>query len=210
MSSGGGLIVPARGAWKSVFVMSAIFSRTACLIDSHTLNVALLYDDYSSGRRAKTFFDQITLRLGGELRFSLALWRLDALALPDAASAALRDFSCANSLVLALRPETPVPAPVLAWVESWAKTRLENDSALIVLRTTQAASQTPTASLAPLRELAENYGLNFFCEAVGEPAHDSQAFTDHLRQRAQAMTPTLRQIMDCYDRGGRRPAFAGI
>ncbi len=179
--------------------MSATLTDTENLLEAPTLKAAVLYDEYSSGCRAKAFFDELMSRFDGAVPMSLVLWRMDLMQLPGAAHAALKDFGCADVVLLALRDEGSVPEAVLDWVESWARRRADEESALLVLWDCREPAidngRGPAAVLRRLQELARRYGLSFFCEWGSEPSWESQSFVEGLRLREQASTPTLVQIM---------------
>lgn len=183
--------------------MSATLNGTDSQVAAPTLKAAVLYDEYHSGCRAKAFFDQLTTRFNGEVQFSLALWRMDVLHLPGAASAALRDVGCADMLVMAMGAATNLPPSVLDWVESWANCRAYGDSALVLLWAAGEKSAAPPASLSQLQQMAGRRGLSFFDE-WGEPGRKSEAYVEHLRLHEQAITPTFQRIMDYSDRGSQR------
>jgi len=164
------------------------------------LKAAALYDEYQSGCRTKGFFDQLSARLGGEVEFNLALWRLDVLHLPGAAATALRDFACADLIVLAMQADQGLPELALEWLDSWAKCRADHNSALVVLWGVGAGSSYPVASMRALRELSQKHDLDLFCEWSAEPSGQTACHTERLRLREQMITPTLQGIREfCHE-----------
>ena len=151
---------------------------TDSALDPMILRAVILYADYDSGCRSKAFFNQLATRLGAEVQFSLALWSMDALQQPRTAEVALETYGGADLVVLALRAESILPPAVRAWVESWAVSRADEASILVVLRDRPSPTtdnESPAAAdLRELRHLAQRHGLSFICEWATQPSWESR------------------------------------
>jgi hypothetical protein len=179
--------------------MSATSLHTERQAESLALKAAVLYDAYDSGCRAKVFFDQLTALLGGEMQFSLALWRMDMLQLPGGFDAALRDFGGAELLVLAPRADRAQPASGMEWVESWAVGHTHGNAALVVLTGRLLAASDEfdplTQNVRALQSLAERLTIGFFCDWTTELGRQLRTFVDHPRRREPEVTTTLRSLI---------------
>ena len=82
--------------------MSTTLIDIDALVEAPVVNAAVVYDEFNSGCLAKAFFDRLESQSDGMVNFNLALWRMDILHLTGAASAAVRDFACADMVVVAL------------------------------------------------------------------------------------------------------------
>lgn len=97
------------------------------------LKVLLVYDDISSGLRAKAALDRLTERLPTEGVCRLDPWKLNLLDYPqlqhDAAQAAAR----ADIVLLSFHGDRPLPSAVKIWLELWMKKQNKSHQALGVL-----------------------------------------------------------------------------
>ena len=78
--------------------------------DRSKFNVAIIYEDGAAGKRAKHFYDRVIRELVDECEFSLELWSVQVLAVPEignsAAKAQTLSFSqCTAKLSSLPRPE---------------------------------------------------------------------------------------------------------
>jgi len=177
--------------------MNRLFLPPEHAAGASPLRALILYDERKSGFRAKEVFDRLTGRSDGHLRFDLALYRFDLLARRSAAAEALAEASRADLLVVALRHQQPLPRTVGAWLETWAGSHARGHQALVGLPDrgpVNPSRQTP--AVAALRACAARHGVTFLCPWDVDTALAWDGFADDLDQRAHAMTPTLRSLMD--------------
>jgi hypothetical protein len=120
----------------------------------------VLYDEISSGFRAKDVCDRIRHQLADNSNLRVDLWRTDVLA---QSPSALQQARAADMLVLALRPDTVLSKPIRAWMETWAKSRRVEDAALVFLPAESEAFLSPVVSF-ELQKFAQNNKLSFFSE----------------------------------------------
>ena len=99
-----------------------------------------------------------------------ALWRSDVLGMPGVRTEALRAALAAEYVVLSLRGDGPLPAPVERWLEKWMPLAAGRGSKLIALFD-HATAQPPAMATARnfLRRAAFAAGVTFFAHLASAP-----------------------------------------
>lgn len=162
-----------------------------------SLEVLVLYDEPDAGRRAKAWYDHLVAGFGEELRIEVKLWRFDLLNLPESREQ-MRTDADARLLVVAVKARTSLPDGFTEWLETWAKHRTHEDTALAVLPVERAADRsTPSQIVGVLRRAAERRGLTFLC-SVDSAESDGEWRATHRAQRdaAQGLTPAPAELLD--------------
>jgi len=148
------------------------------------MNVVILYDDYVGAAKVKSLFEQAAHRADDALRWIVKPWRLDMLARPLTADAALTDAADAHLLVLGLRQPLAVPGWLPAWLEQWAVYRQVQGAALAVWD--EGHGGTLSAAAAPvLSQFAQRHGLSFI-SGDAAPAEDEDAGFESERDYARS------------------------
>jgi len=154
------------------------------------LTAVVIYDHFESGCRAKALLDQATANAGGEIQFSLALWRIDRLAHPGTSNAVFQDLRRSMILVLALRPGGELPKLVSGWVECWAHSRAGGDSALVILG-------NACSTVEELGQIARRHRITLLCEQIGQTALAWQDCSlDRLQEQELTLPPIWEEIPD--------------
>ena len=160
-----------------------------------TMDVMILYDEFSSATKAKAILERATHRSDETMQWRVKLWRSDILKLPPAAEAAMAEAAGAHLIVLALGLPEFVSASLLGWLEKWATLRQVRDAALAVFD-----GANPDALSAPgapeLRQFAQRHDLGFIFDAREPSGDESSKFADGLRDREVSLTPTLQHILE--------------
>src|SRR5690348_17788474 len=82
-----------------------------------SFEVLLAYQDFSSGIRAKEFFDRLVRDHGRLFRFLCHLWKFDVLLAPELGDQAVAEAADADMIVIATHAQTELPPAVKDWVE---------------------------------------------------------------------------------------------
>lgn len=97
------------------------------------MKVAVVYEDFASGARARHFVEQLAERLESACDISRSLWRSELLGLPSIAEDAAQDAADCDYLVVSLRGDH-VPSHVLRhWIKDQLETAAGRDAAVIFL-----------------------------------------------------------------------------
>jgi hypothetical protein len=98
-----------------------------------SMKVAIVYEDFASGARARHFVEQLAKRLESACDISRSLWRSELLGLPSIAQDAARDAAECDYLVVSLRGDH-VPSHLLRhWVKDQLETAAARGAAVIFL-----------------------------------------------------------------------------
>ena len=112
--------------------MQLVNQRTGDAGDALTLEVMLVHEDLSAGRRGKEVLDQVALNLEPKADFLVNPWNFEMLRNPALQSQAVQDAAHANIVVLSVHGRAKLPATVRAWLEVWLDRRGDSPCALVV------------------------------------------------------------------------------
>jgi len=112
--------------------MQLVNQRTGDEADALTLEVMLVHEDLSAGRRGKEVLDQVALNLEPKADFLVNPWNFEMLRNPALQSQAVQDAAHANIVVLSVHGRAKLPATVRAWLEVWLDRRGDGPCALVV------------------------------------------------------------------------------
>ena len=125
--------------------------------------VVIIYEDGSTGKRAKLFYDKLIHQLEGECVFSLQLWSFQVLAIPEIRKAAANSIAEADLVIFSLRGEAELPGRLRMWIETWPRQIFDGDPMLIALVDKTTARDSRNAlTLAYLRDVAQTNRMHFW------------------------------------------------
>ena len=136
---------------------------TLDLDDKSQFKAVAIYEDGSTGRRAKRFYDKLILELEDECDFSLQLWSFQVLAIPELRKSAIESAAQADFVILSLHGKAGLPVDIREWIETWSKLIVGKGPALIALvdkSTTRGG--TNDSALAYLKGVAKRTEVDFF------------------------------------------------
>lgn len=98
------------------------------------LNVSMLYQDLSTGMRARQFLYTVLDDCQMQVEFSLALWNIALFHSPEIQEQALTDACKANLVLLSIRGDSHLGSETEDWLNQWVSRRCEDEEcALAVL-----------------------------------------------------------------------------
>ena len=131
--------------------------------DKSQFKAVAIYEDGSTGRRAKRFYDKLILELEDECDFSLQLWSFQVLAIPELRKLAIESAAQADFVILSLHGKAGLPVDIREWIETWSKLIIGKDLALITLVDKSTMRDGTNASaLVYLKRLAKRTKVDFF------------------------------------------------
>ena len=100
--------------------MKIEIDRPACSprADLAAIKVAILYEDFACGTRARHFAERLAESAGAIAPPSETLWRLDLLRSPLVASEAAESAADCDYLIVSLRGDHDLPAAARQWIEA--------------------------------------------------------------------------------------------
>ena len=155
------------------------------------LRVAVVYEDFTAGRRAQAAYEQIQQLLGKGLPALDASWKFDVLRMPKLRLMAAGDAAVANLVVIASHEISTLPACVRTWMDLWLKQRNgPPQSLLALLGATPPEPETGIPLERKLGELAARAGLNFWSLPEEAPVSeaDFSALADCIRRTSSVNT----------------------
>ena len=126
-------------------------------------NVVIIYEDGRAGTRAKYFYDKMIRELRDECDFSLELWSLRVLAIPEIGNSAAQASAQADFVILSMHGKAELALETRNWVERWSRLIGDYAPALVVLldqTETRGGKMTPT--LRSLRDITGRKGISLY------------------------------------------------
>ena len=131
--------------------------------DKAQFKTVAIYEDGSTGRRAKRFYDKLILEFEDECDFSLQFWSFQVLAIPELRKSAIESAAQADFVILSLHCKAGLPVHIKEWIETWSKLIIGKDLTLIALVEKSTTRDGTNASALPyLKRLAKRTKVDFF------------------------------------------------
>ncbi len=154
-------------------------------------HATVLYEDFSTGLRARQTFEEVARQAGCELDFELALWRFDLLLEPKLFKQAAHEAEAAEVVLLSGHGRREWPDAVKRWLLKWLATRGSEPSALAVSLDSNARDIPATVeALNVLRDAVGLHGVDVFLH-LGETPSMPQEFSFKEIQRRAETTMSL-------------------
>jgi hypothetical protein len=115
------------------FVDTDSEGETAASAATDRLSVLLVYEDLSTGLRARRAFEAAVQQPELEADFSVDLWRFDLLREPALLRMAANEASKVDIVILSAHGQGVLPAAIDLWLRLWLEKRGGEPSALVVL-----------------------------------------------------------------------------
>jgi len=97
------------------------------------LDVLLVYEDFSTGLRARQAFDKVACQLKPDTDFKVDLWKFDLLREPALLEWAATEAAKADIVFLSAHGQDQLPKAAHSWLEQWFERRGGEPCALVVL-----------------------------------------------------------------------------
>lgn len=138
--------------------------------DASTIKVAVIYEDFASGTRAKHFTDRLAAELGCASMLSESLWRSELLESPAIADEAARDAAGCDYLIVSLRGDRILPLATRQWIEAQLRSAAwRNTWVVALLGSDQGKRRVLNGNRHFLRSVCAANGLEFFSMAARPP-----------------------------------------
>jgi hypothetical protein len=141
---------------------------------SSQFSVVIIYEDFTTGRRAQKGCDLLASEFGEECEFNHSLWRSDLLADPHLETCIISKVAQADLVIISVHSK--LFGGISAVVNAWAAEKEHRDNVLmVVFDQTEAYSFQRNLAFARLLALARRCGLDFFEQTVGGREEDQHA-----------------------------------
>jgi hypothetical protein len=170
-----------------------------------SLSVLLVYEDLTTGLRARRAFEAAVQQPELEADFSVDLWRFDLLREPALLRMAANQASKADIVFLSAHGYGVLPAAVDLWLRQWLEQRGGEPSALVVLLDDVSGEDAAAnQALRALRARAVAAGAEVFLQA-GELFQAQRPFAfDDLQRHPEAVTMMPEQSQGELERHAHR------
>jgi acetylornithine deacetylase/succinyl-diaminopimelate desuccinylase-like protein len=151
------------------------------------VDVLLVYEDFSTGLRARQAFEKVARQLKLDADFKVNLWKFDLLREPALLERAATEAAQADIVFLSAHGQDELPEAAHTWFDQWFERRDGKPCALVVLLDTLAGN-TAKAHQAwePLRAAALASGLDVFLHAAEELQTVRQSALDQTRPHPES------------------------
>ncbi|HWV99007.1 MAG TPA: hypothetical protein VNZ64_04865 [Candidatus Acidoferrum sp.] len=151
------------------------------------LDVLLVYEDFSTGLRARRAFEKVACQLKLDADFKLGLWKFDLLREQALLERVATEAAQADIVLLSAHGPDELPEAAHTWFELWFERRGGEPCALVVLLDT-LAGDTAKAHQAwePLRAAALAAGLDVFLHPAEELQTERQSALDETRPHPES------------------------
>jgi hypothetical protein len=165
---------------------------------SARLGVALVYEDFATGARARNALEWLCG--GQELGVDLCLdvWRFDLLRDPEIASQVFERTGGADIVVVSMHGKSDLPGQVLVWLDRWLKAGREGPAALVV-SLDEAAREDPgvRGRVSSLQSVAGAAGVDVFVHfGSGTSSREAAVTVEDLNNRFTARTELLDEMLN--------------
>ena len=161
-----------------------------------TWSVVILFEDAQTREKAVKFCDELVQRFWTHCEFSMTWMSFSALVDANAARDAHAKASGADVIVIATRPEGPVPVVVTDWVERCLANRTDREGTLAgLIDTSVILTGWAAEKHAWLRSVAHRAGMDYLTDVppeINRPIPDS---LESFSERAQKITSVLDEIL---------------
>lgn len=128
-----------------------------------TLNVVIAYEDFETGKHAKSTYDFLVEHLGHEFQFLNQMWKFDVLSIPKLRDMAAKDAAMADIIIISSHGRE-LSQEVKSWIEMWLAEK-GNPMALVALFTGSSTDPRETAAVRDyLDGVARRGRLEFFAQ----------------------------------------------
>ena len=164
------------------------------------LAVLLVYEDLSTGLRARHAFEGVVRQLELEADFDLKVWKFALLGEPALLEQAAKEAEEADIVFLAAHGDAELPVAIKLWLARWLAHKGREPCAL-------AVSLDPSAGDAPaagrmvesLRAAVQPAGVEMFLHRGEAPRVEPEITIEGVRLRAEAQTAVLEEMLRRLD-----------
>jgi hypothetical protein len=125
-------------------------------------SVVLVFEDFSTGKRAKRAYDFLAANLTHEWHVVSQMWKFEVLGIPELREMAAKDAAMANLIIVSSRGDRELPAHVKDWIETWLGYRGEAVAIVALFDSPPERAGQAQATQTYLEGVAKRGQLEFF------------------------------------------------
>jgi hypothetical protein len=159
------------------------------------LDAALIYEDLSTGMRARHVLECAASLFPRTPQFNMAMWRFDLLRMAEVRRTALQEASVAVIVLLSAHGSGALPRAVQIWVQRWLERKSDQPCALVVCldeRSRDTAAAVQMVSWLQARAKAKD--VTVFPRFGTTPYSESDPTVQALQRRVHTKLAALYDI----------------
>ncbi len=142
--------------------------------DTRAIRVAVVYEDFASGTRAKHFAELLGKAFGSLRPLAESLWRCELLERSRFAEQAAQAAAGCDYLIVSIHGEHFLPLATRRWLEAQLDGAAERHTALIFLSdASRGKPRVLEGTRQYFRAVCAGKGVDFFCHVVIPPGNDT-------------------------------------
>jgi hypothetical protein len=158
--------------------------------------VVVAYEDTATRDRAMLLCDHLVERLWEDIDLEISWWTFDYLRDPQIAADAASAADAADLVIFSAHPDHLLPPAVKSWIETWAVSREDRESALVALI---ARADEPIAGVSPthlyLRSVAQRARMDYLADLPDALSDQIQDPVEAIMHRAVTVTSVMDRIL---------------
>jgi hypothetical protein len=140
-----------------------------------SFNVIIAYEDFETGKRAKSIYDSLVENLGHDCQFTNQMWKFEVLGIPKLRELAARDAVTADILIVSYHG-TELPSEFKAWVELWVAEPKHPIALVALLDSLEPNDPRIAETRAYLADVARRAQMEFFAQPGDVPQANQDFF----------------------------------
>jgi hypothetical protein len=160
------------------------------------LDVLLMYEDLSTGLRARRLLDEVVTSLNLEVDFQANLWRFDLLGEPALLELAADEAAKADIVFVSAHGQHDLPAAIHLWFKQWLARKGREPCALaVVLDPSTKEAPARNRILEALGAVGGPAGVEVFVHAAVAPESHWESAVQDIHWRAETQTAVLEEML---------------
>jgi len=160
-----------------------------------TLNVVILYEDFTAGKHAKETYDYLVHQLGHDFDFYNQMWKFDVLGIPKMRQMAVKDAAASDLIIISTHGVGELPAKVKSWVDAWMQNKGHARALVTLVDRPKDLFAEDTAIRSYLQEAAKRAGVAFFAQPDDWPDLESDFSLEQIADRAQKTSVIMADLI---------------
>ncbi|HSU55754.1 MAG TPA: hypothetical protein VLT36_16990 [Candidatus Dormibacteraeota bacterium] len=160
-----------------------------------TFNVVIAYEDFETGKHAKTTYDFLTETLGRECHFSNTMWKFDVMGITKLREMAAKDAAAADIILVSCHGTEELPDSVKAWFEMWLAEKGQ-PLALVALFDCPFGPVGTREVRSYLADVARRGNMEFFAQPDAVSGATRAATTQPLATGGERVLSSLTGVLD--------------
>ncbi len=130
--------------------------------DIPVFRVVIVYEDFTTARRAKQAYDFLAANLTHEWQVTSQMWKFGLLRIPEIRAMAAEDVMLADLIIVSCKGDGELPADVKDWIEMWQGDKGEPVGLIVLFDRPPEQAEHASATQTYLERVAKRRRMEFF------------------------------------------------